>query len=101
MVYFDIFSNCMFMGSNSCSMSIPTFKVPGSRYHITGCVEVAPEAVLQKRFLSLKPALEAVDAATIICGCHCQGMLGVPAAETPIICPTGPRLTAWTSSETA
>ena len=34
-------------------------------YHLTGCVEVAPEAVLRKRFELMQPVLEAVGNATI------------------------------------
>ena len=36
-------------------------------YHLTGCVEVAPEAVLRKRFELMQPVLEAVGNATIKC----------------------------------
>ena len=36
-------------------------------YHLTGCVEVAHEAVLRKRFELMQPVLEAVGNATIKC----------------------------------
>ena len=55
------------MGSNDYGMPVPAFKNSSGTYHMTGCLEVAREAFLRKRFSLVHRALEAASTATIIC----------------------------------
>ena len=47
---FDIFSSTVLMGSDEMGMPVPAFQTEPGRYHISGCLEIAPEGVLKKRF---------------------------------------------------
>ena len=64
----DIFSSTALMGSNEMGMPVPAFQTEPGRYHITGCLEIAPEGVLKKRFGTVRPVLEAAGEAA------CQGL---------------------------
>ena len=46
----NIFSSTVLMGSDEMGMPVPAFQMEPGRYHITGCLEIAPEGVLKKRF---------------------------------------------------
>ena len=46
--------------------------MPNPGYHISGCLEVAPEGVLKKRFGAVRPILEAVAEAVKV------GLLPLP-----------------------
>ena len=52
----DIFSSTALMGSDEMGMPVPAFQMEPGRYHITGCLEIAPEGVLKKRFGAVRPA---------------------------------------------
>ena len=66
-LYLDLYSNSIYMGSDEFGMPVPAFKSPSGSYHMTGCLETAPEAFLRKRFSLIKPMLQLVGNATIIC----------------------------------
>ena len=66
-LYIDLFSNSIFTGSVDYGLPVPTFKNSSGTYHMTGCLEVAPEAVLRKRFSLVCRVLDAAGTATIIC----------------------------------
>ena len=66
-LYIDLFSNSIFMGSDDFGMPVPAFKNSSGTYHMTGCLEVTPEAVLRKRFSLVRWVLDAAGSATIIC----------------------------------
>ena len=66
-LYIDLFSNSIFMGSDDFGMPVPAFKNSSGTYHMTGCLEVAPEAFLRKRFSLVCRVLEEAGTATIIC----------------------------------
>ena len=55
------------MGSDESGMPVPAFKNSSGTYHMSGCLEVAPEAFLHKRFSMVHRVLEGTGAATIIC----------------------------------
>ena len=59
----DIFSSTALMGSDEMGMPVPAFQTEPGRYHITGCLEIAPEGVLKKRFGAVRPVLEAAGEA--------------------------------------
>ena len=48
-------------------MPVPAFKSLTGSYHMTGCVETAPEAFLRKRFSLVRNLLQLVGNSTIIC----------------------------------
>ena len=48
-------------------MPVPAFKSLTGAYHMTGCVETAPEAILRKRFSLVRNLLQLVGNSTIIC----------------------------------
>ena len=48
-------------------MPVPAFKNSSGTYHMSGCLEVAPEAFLRKCFSLVRRVLEAAGSATIIC----------------------------------
>ena len=48
-------------------MPVPTFKTSPGSYHLSGCLETAPEAFLRKRFSLLRNMLRKGGSATIIC----------------------------------
>ena len=66
-LYIDLFSNSIFMGSDDNGMPVPASKNSSGMYHMSGCLEVAPEAFLRKHFSLVRRVLEAADTATIIC----------------------------------
>ena len=55
------------MGSNEMGMPVSAFQLEPGRYHISGCLEIAPEGVLKKRFGAVRPILKAADAAVKVC----------------------------------
>ena len=55
------------MGSDEMGMSVPAFQTEPRRYHITGCLEIAPEGVLKKRFGAVRAILEAAGEAVKVC----------------------------------
>ena len=55
------------MGSDESRMPAPAFKNSSGTYNMSGCLEVAPEAFLRKRFSLVRHMLEAAGEATIIC----------------------------------
>ena len=48
-------------------MPVPAFKNLKGGYHMSGCLEIVPEAFLQKRFSLVRHVLEIAGHATIIC----------------------------------
>ena len=58
-LYIDLFSNSIYMGSDDSGMPVPAFKNSTGTYHMSGCLEVAPEAFLRKRFSLIHRVLEA------------------------------------------
>ena len=66
-LYIDLFSNSIYMGSDDSGMPVPAFKNTTGTYHMSGCLEVAPEAFLRKRFSLIHRVLDAAGAAIIIC----------------------------------
>ena len=46
-LYLDLFSNTVYMGSDEFGMPVPAFKTSAGSYHLSGCLEIAPEAFLQ------------------------------------------------------
>ena len=66
-VIVDIFSSTALMGSDEMGMPVPAFQTEPGRYHITGCLEIAPEGVLKKRFGAVRPVLEAAGEAVKVC----------------------------------
>ena len=63
----DIFSSTALMGSDEMGMPVPAFQTEPGRYHITGCLEIAPEGVLKKRFGAVRPILEVAGEAVKVC----------------------------------
>ena len=63
----DIFSSTVLMGSEEMGMPVPAFQTEPGRYHITGCLKIAPEVVLKKRFGTVRPVLEAAGEAVKVC----------------------------------
>ena len=61
----DIFSSSILMGSGE--MGMPAFQSEPGRYHISGCLEIAPEGFLKKRFGAVRPILEAAGVAVKVC----------------------------------
>ena len=57
----------IFMGSDNNGMPVPGFKNSSGTYHMSGCLEVAPEAFLRKHFSLVRRVLEVAGSATIIC----------------------------------
>ena len=45
-LYFDLYSNTVYMGSNEFGMPVPAFKSLAGTYHVSGCLETAPEVFL-------------------------------------------------------
>ena len=66
-LYMDLYSNTIYMGSDEFGMPVPAFKSLTGTYHMAGCVETAPEAFLRKRFSLVKNLLHLVGNCTIIC----------------------------------
>ena len=67
LVVLDLYSNTIYMGSDEFGMPVPAFKSLTGTYHMTGCVETAPEAFLRKRFSLVRNLLQLVGNSTIIC----------------------------------
>ena len=63
----DIFSSTALMGFDEMGMPVPAFQTEPGRYHITGCLEIAPEGVLKKRFGAVRPVLGAAGEAVKVC----------------------------------
>ena len=63
----DIFSSTALMGSDEMGIPVPAFQTEPGRYHITGCLEIAPEGVLKKRFGAVRPVLGAAGEAVKVC----------------------------------
>ena len=55
------------MGSDKMGMPVPAFQTEPGRYHIFGCLEIATEGVLKKRFSAVRPILEAAGEAFKVC----------------------------------
>ena len=66
-LYLDLYSNTVYMGSDEFGMPVPAFKTSPGTYHMSGCLETAPEAFLRKRFSLVRDLLQLVGSATIIC----------------------------------
>ena len=66
-LYMDLYSNTIYMGSDEFGMPVPAFKSLAGTYHMTGCVETAPEAFLRKRFSLIRNLLHLAGNTTIIC----------------------------------
>ena len=63
----DIFSSSCLMGSDEMGMPVAPFQSEPGKYHIPGCLEIAPEGVLKKRFSAVRPILEAAGEAVKVC----------------------------------
>ena len=63
----DIFSSSILMGSDKMGMPVPAFQSEPGRNHISGCLEIAPEGILKKRFGAVGPILEAAGVAVNMC----------------------------------
>ena len=63
----DLYSNTNYMGSHEFGMPVPAFKSLAGVYHMTSCVETAPEAFLRKRFSLIRNLLQLAGNSTIIC----------------------------------
>ena len=48
-------------------MPVSAFQLEPGRYHISGCLEIAPEGVLKKRVGAVWPILKAAGAAVKVC----------------------------------
>ena len=48
-------------------MPVPAFQTEPGRYHISGCLKIANEGVLKKRFGAVRPILEAAGEAVKVC----------------------------------
>ena len=46
---------------------VPAFQTEPGRYHISGCLKIANEGVLKKRFGAVRPILEAAGEAVKVC----------------------------------
>ena len=55
------------MGSDEMGMPVPAFQTEPGQYHISGCLEIAPEGVLKKHFSAVRPILEAAGEAVKVC----------------------------------
>ena len=47
-LYLDLYSNNVYMGSDKFGMPVPAFKNSSVSYHMSGCLETTPEAFLRK-----------------------------------------------------
>ena len=92
-LYIDLFSNSIYMGSDDSGMPIPVFKTSTGTYHMSGCLEVAPEAFLRKRFRVVHRVLEAAGAATIICALPLPRFVKMPC------CNSEAHMTNWTEAD--
>ena len=63
----DPFSSTAYMGSDESGMSRPAFQAGPGCFHLRGCLEVAPEAVLRLRFNTIRPLMEAAGEAALMC----------------------------------
>ena len=63
----DIFSSSCLMGSDEMGMPVAPFQSEPGKYHIPGCLEIAPEGVLKKRFSAVRPILEIAGEAVKVC----------------------------------
>ena len=63
----DIFSSSCLMGSDETGMPVAPFQSEPGKYHIPGCLEIAPEGVLKRRFSAVRPILEAAGDAVKVC----------------------------------
>ena len=66
-LYLDLYSNTIYMGSDEFGMAVPAFKSLAGTYHMSSCLETVPEAFLRKRFSLVKDMLQLGGNATIIC----------------------------------
>ena len=89
-LYMDIFSNSIYMGSDENGMPIPACKNLSGTYHLTGCVEVAPEAVLCNL---TRPVLAAAGKAINICG------LPLPIDTSPDLVACNDELENWAEAD--
>ena len=55
------------MGSDEMGMPVAAIQSEPGKYHIPGCLEIAPEGVLKKRFSAVQPILEAAGEAVKVC----------------------------------
>ena len=62
-----IFSSSILMGSDKMGMPVPAFQLEPGRYHISGCLEIAPEGFLKKCLGAVRPILEAAVDAVKVC----------------------------------
>ena len=63
----DIFSSSCLMGSDEMGMPVAPFQSEPGKYHIPGCLEIAPEGILKRRFCAVRPKLEAAGDAVKVC----------------------------------
>ena len=63
----DIFSSSCLMGSDKMGMPVAPFQSEPGKYHIPGCLEIAPEGILKRRFCAVRPILEAAGDAVKVC----------------------------------
>ena len=87
-LYIDLFSNTIYMGSDDNG-----FKNNTGTYHMSGCLEVAPEAFLRKRFSLIHGVLEAAGSAIIICA------LPIPRYVTRPCCNDEGHMTNWAEAD--
>ena len=55
------------MGLDETGMPVAAVQSEPGKYHIPGCLEIAPERVLKKRFSAVRPILEAAGEAVKVC----------------------------------
>ena len=48
-------------------MPLPAFQTGPGCFHMLGCLEVAPEAILRWRFNTIRPLMEAEGEAVLVC----------------------------------
>ena len=66
-LYLDLYSNTVYMGSDEFGMPVPAFKTSSGSDHMSRCLETALEAFLRKSFSLIRNLLQLVGSATIIC----------------------------------
>ena len=81
------------MGSDDNGLPVPAFKNNTGTYHMSGCLEVAPEAFLCKRFSLIHRVLEAAGSAIIICA------LPIPRYVTRPCCNDEGHMTNWAEAD--
>ena len=92
----DIFSSSCLMGSDEMGMPVAPFQSEPGKYHIPGCLEIAPEGVLKKRFSAVRPILEAAGEAVKVCLLPIRGTSRALAAEMRSTSSTSMRMTSRT-----